>query len=166
MDWWAYAVQQNCSWYWKKIVEIKDLFRAKLDKSAFMAVQYSIQSGYDILYDQHIKVQWSKFVWERCSIPKHRYILWLVLHRKLRTKEHLSKYFHAMDTVCLLCGDHKEDITHLFFQCTYSKICFVKMKEWIGCQAQTEHYQALLQWISKAKHLSKLRKGFFIAAVT
>ncbi|XP_062104541.1 uncharacterized protein LOC133815753 [Humulus lupulus] len=131
-----------------------------------MAVQYSIQSGYAILYDQHIKVQWSKFVWERCSIPKHRYILWLALHQKLRTKEQLSKYFPAMDTVCLLCGDHKEDITHLFFQCTYSKICLVKMKEWIGCRVQTEHYQALLQWISKAKHLSKLRKGFFIAVVS
>ncbi|XP_062112043.1 uncharacterized protein LOC133823367 [Humulus lupulus] len=118
MDWWAYTVQQNCSWYWKKIVEIKDFFRAKLDRSAFMAMKYSIQFGHAILYDQHTKVQWSKYEWERCSIPKHRYILWLALHQKLRTKEYLSKHWHAMDTECLLCGDHNEEISHLFFQCT------------------------------------------------
>ncbi|XP_062089470.1 uncharacterized protein LOC133796004 [Humulus lupulus] len=137
-----------------------------MDRSAFMAMKYSIQSGHAILYDQHTKVQWSKYVWERCSIPKHRYILWLTLHQKLRTREYLSKHCQAMDIVCLLCGDHNGEISHLFFQCTYNKIYLVKMKEWIGCRAQTENYHTLLQWISKAKHLSKLRRDFYIAAVS
>ncbi|XP_062112512.1 uncharacterized protein LOC133823677 [Humulus lupulus] len=166
VDWWEYTVQQNYSWYWKKIVAIKELFKVKLDKSAFMAMQYSIQSGYDILYDQHINVQWSKFVWERSSIPKHRFILWLVMLQKLSTRTYINRYLPSLDTVCLLCGDHNEDLPHLFFQCTYSKACLLRVKDWIGCRAQTEHYHQLLQWIYKAKHLSKVRKGFFIVVVT
>ncbi|XP_062113351.1 uncharacterized protein LOC133824483 [Humulus lupulus] len=166
VDWWEYSVQQNCSWYWKKIVAIKDLFKVKLDKAAFIAMKHSIQSVYDILYDQHINVQWSKSVWERISIPKHRFILWLVMLQKLSTRSYISRYLPGLDTVCLLCGDHNEDLPHLFFQCTYSKAFLLRMKEWIGCRAQTEHYHQLLQWIYKAKHLSKVKKGIFIAVVT
>ncbi|XP_062118799.1 uncharacterized protein LOC133832476 [Humulus lupulus] len=89
-DWWEYSVQPNCSWYWKKIVAIKHLFKVKLDKASFIAMKYSIQSRYDLLHHQHINVQWSKFVWERSSIPKHRFILWLVMLQKLSTRSYIS----------------------------------------------------------------------------
>ncbi|XP_062110644.1 uncharacterized protein LOC133822358 [Humulus lupulus] len=101
MDWWTYPVQQNCSWYWRKIIAIKELFRAKMDRSSFIALKYSVQTGHSILYDQK---------------P--------------------------------------------------SKQCLVKMKEWLGCRAQTENLYKLLQWFSKVKYFSKLRRRFCIAAVS
>ncbi|XP_062073580.1 uncharacterized protein LOC133777843 [Humulus lupulus] len=61
-DWWEYKVQPDYSWYWKKLVTIKDLFKAKLDKTSIIAMKYSIQSGHDILYDHPISVQWRNFV--------------------------------------------------------------------------------------------------------
>ncbi|XP_062113563.1 uncharacterized protein LOC133824628 [Humulus lupulus] len=137
-----------------------------MDEAAFMAVKYGIQSGHAILYDQQTKVQWSKYVWERCNIPKHRYILWLTLHQKLKTRDYLNKHCQVVDKMCLLCGNHTEEISHLFFQCDYSRLCLVKLKEWIGCRAQTGNYHTLLRWISKAKHLTKLRRSFYIAAVS
>ncbi|XP_062103181.1 uncharacterized protein LOC133814203 [Humulus lupulus] len=137
-----------------------------MDRALFVALRYSVQTGHSILYDQQTKVQWSKYVWERCTIPKHRYILWLAMQQRLRTRVYLSRFWHEMDKLCLLCGDHNEDISHLFFQCTYSNQCLKKMKDWLGCRAQTEDFYKLLQWFSKVKYFSKLRKKFCIATVT
>jgi len=27
VDWWEYRSSPDCSWYWKKLVKIKDLFK-------------------------------------------------------------------------------------------------------------------------------------------
>ncbi|XP_062094157.1 uncharacterized protein LOC133800218 [Humulus lupulus] len=118
VDWWEYKTQSDCNWYWKKLVAVKDLFKAKLDMTSFIAMKYNIKSGHDILFAPPLKVHWRNVVWERLSIPRHRFIL---------------------------CNS-----------------CLLKVKNWLGWRAQAEQYKRLIQWITKAKHLCKVRKSILI----
>ncbi|XP_062118106.1 uncharacterized protein LOC133831720 [Humulus lupulus] len=82
-NWWEYQPPTDCSWYWKRLVAVKEAFKAKADLSYFAALRYSIKIGLDLLFDQPLAVGWSKVVWDRLSIPKHRIVLWLVMLQRL-----------------------------------------------------------------------------------
>ncbi|XP_062094188.1 uncharacterized protein LOC133800251 [Humulus lupulus] len=122
--WWNYTTPPNSSWYWRKIVAVKDVIKAKIDLNTFIIKGYSIQYRYVSLYPFTERVQWNKNVWGRLNIPKHRFIFWLAMKEKLCTRVQISKYNPAIDRSCLLCGNQDEDEKHLFFECTYSWRCF------------------------------------------
>ncbi|XP_062119132.1 uncharacterized protein LOC133832866 [Humulus lupulus] len=100
-------------------------------------------------------------VWGRLNIPKHRFIFWLAMKEKLRTRVQISKYNPAIDRSCLLCGDHDEDEKHLFFECSYSWSCLTRMKAWLRWSTRAENLGCLLHWIDKAKQISKVRKQIY-----
>ncbi|KAL2903477.1 30S ribosomal protein S16 [Bienertia sinuspersici] len=41
--------------------------------------------------------RWCNLVWDRKSMPKHRFISWLAIHDKLYTRDRLRK-FHIIDS--------------------------------------------------------------------
>ncbi|XP_062075816.1 uncharacterized protein LOC133779936 [Humulus lupulus] len=100
INWWDYQAPMDCSWYWERLVAIKDAFKAKADLSKFAALRYSIKAGHDLLYEQPLAVSWSKIVWDRLSIPKHRFVLWLKLKQGLGWNSaslnlvHLIRWIH------------------------------------------------------------------------
>ena len=47
---------------------------------------YSLNQVYKEYSDQLPKVPWSSFVWNRVSVPKAQFVVWLVLQDKLMTK--------------------------------------------------------------------------------
>ena len=97
-------------------------------------------------------------MWERMSIPKHRVMMWLAMLGKLRTKENLCNIGLVADKNCLLCNEGEETISHLFFECTYSKLCLEEIKLWMGIQCRKLTLELLLRWIKKSKvHLIKKR---------
>ncbi|XP_030504024.2 uncharacterized protein LOC115719211 [Cannabis sativa] len=76
-QWWDYDA--DCSWYWKKLVGVKNKLKLKTDVASFVLQKYKIQNGYRLLFSNHGKISWCKFVWDRLIIPKYKFILWLVL---------------------------------------------------------------------------------------
>ncbi|XP_062113178.1 uncharacterized protein LOC133824317 [Humulus lupulus] len=165
LDWWEYKAPSACSWYWRKMVAVKDLFKAKIDLASFSAMKFGIKTGHDLLFASPLKVHWAKFVWERFSIPKHRFILWLVMLQRLRTRVFIRNYNSTLDPSCLFCGEHNEDVHHLFFQCKYSKQCLLQVKKWLGWKVKAEDYENLLQWIFKTRRWSRFRKSILTAVV-
>ncbi|XP_062093551.1 uncharacterized protein LOC133799564 [Humulus lupulus] len=147
------------------MVAVKDLFKEKIDLASFSAMKFSIKTGHDLLFASPLKVHWAKFVWERFYIPKHRFILWLVMLQRLCTRVFIRNYNSTLDPSCLFCGEHNEDIDHLFFQCKYSKQCLLQVKKWLGWKVKEEDYENLLQWIFKTRRWSKFRKSILTALV-
>jgi len=49
-DWWDYQAPFDCSWYWKKIMKNKELFKQGISQKASWAWQdkpiYTIRDGY------------------------------------------------------------------------------------------------------------------------
>lgn len=51
--------------------------------------RYKIKEVYNLLLPESPKVNWAKAVWNRMSLPKHRFILWLSTQNRLKIKEKL-----------------------------------------------------------------------------
>lgn len=73
------------------------------------------------------KVAWAIGIWNRMSFPKHRFIAWLGIQNRLRTKDILLHFGVCPDNLCCLCGIEVETHIHLFFECEFSKQLLAKM---------------------------------------
>lgn len=114
-DWWNYKASIHASWYWRKLVNLKDQIKQKGHLN-FQTQRYSIAKGYELFRPSLMKVGWRREVWARLNIPKHSVILWLVMLNRLKTKERLVKFGMQMNELCSLCNRQKENIRHLFFE--------------------------------------------------
>ena len=76
------------------------------------------------------KVSWDKVIWARASIPRHAFIAWVCVHRRLPTKVRLSKLYHQNDLQCVLCSHHNEDDSHLFTACPYAREVWDAVMHW------------------------------------
>lgn len=163
-DWWSYEIKGGASWYWKRLVSLKNSLREKTQLANFVATPYTIKRGCDMMNEQihDVKVTWDKIVWERMTLPKHRFIMWLAMLGKLRTKDVLWRIGVVNDQQCLLCNAQTEQIQHLFFECTYSKACLTGIKEWLGWKSNAQCLEKLTKQISKIKQRSVKKKIFAV----
>ncbi|KAM6563917.1 hypothetical protein CsatB_023915 [Cannabis sativa] len=143
-QWWEYDAPNDCSWYWKKVVGVKNRLKEKIGAASFLMQQYTIQGGYKLLFNNNDKVTWHRDVWDRLSIPKHKFIFWLVMWGRLNTKERIAKYDIHIDETCLFCGKEKESISHLFFACDYSRKCLQQLKAWLSWRTHADSIHNLL----------------------
>lgn len=65
----------------------------------------------------------------------------------------------------MICGQAKETITHLFFQCLGSKNCLQAVKQWLQWKTDAMEIQCLFRWIQRAK-TTKYRKKIMALALT
>ncbi|XP_062103059.1 uncharacterized protein LOC133814064 [Humulus lupulus] len=70
-NWWDYKCPTDCSWYWKRLVAVKDSFKAKISHDSFLSQIYNIKLGLNLLFPQESRVPWRKFVWDRFITPNH-----------------------------------------------------------------------------------------------
>ena len=166
-NWWEYEITAECSWYWRKIVAVKNAFKEKMDLTSFVNTKYSIKQGYKMLFEQQqvMKVEWCSIVWERLSILKHRVIMWLVLLGRIRTRDKLWNLGIVSDQLCMLCGNATENIQHLFFECWYSSGCLQEVQLWLGWKSTSRTLEGLLKWIRKAR-MSVVKKRILYAVLS
>ena len=62
-EWWDYQAPKDSSWYWRKIVAVKENLKSKIDLIKFCQQKYTIKSGYQLLFtEKGSKVQWCNSV--------------------------------------------------------------------------------------------------------
>lgn len=124
-DWWQYQPQAESCWYWRKICSIKGKFAAGYSGNKWLHSngEYTIQSGYRWKSGNGNQWPWWRDTWNKMNVPKHSFICWLAMHRRLLTRDRLARMGVCQETECLLCGCKPENIDHLFFECDYSKKC-------------------------------------------
>ena len=71
-----YKPHWDSSWYWKKLIEIKEECSGK---EMHRTEEYRISEGYRTLMEKHDKERWSSSVWNKMNVPKHSFIFWLVM---------------------------------------------------------------------------------------
>ncbi|XP_021775094.1 uncharacterized protein LOC110738956 [Chenopodium quinoa] len=102
------------------------------DRWVVDAKGYSIASGYKWLKLQYADVDWSSWVWNRLNIPRHRFICWMIMWKKIRVRAHLAKIGVITDDKCPLCENSAETVEHLFFNCQYTRKCCIELQSRIG----------------------------------
>ncbi|KAM6587484.1 hypothetical protein CsatA_010089 [Cannabis sativa] len=163
-DWWNYTASIHASWYWKKLVAIKEQLKLKCDTAAFQQRQYTIAAGYVLFSPPGTKQKWCNEVWNRLNIPKHSVILWLAMLNRLKTKERLLKHGLQVSELCCLCNEQTETVQHLFFECDVAVKWLQDIKQWLSWNVVSLNLATLLRWIARAK-ISRFRKKVYTAAI-
>ena len=76
------------------------------------------------------KVPWSRFVWNKASMPKSKFILWLLMLNKLK-KSKLLKIQPVNDDQCPMYLSNAETVEHMFFKCSFSAKCLTELGNWL-----------------------------------
>ncbi|XP_070029594.1 uncharacterized protein [Nicotiana sylvestris] len=87
------------------------------------------------------------------NVPKHSFISWLVMRKKLLTKDRTLKMKITEDSDCILCVGNTESIEHLFFECTYSRLCLDEVLKWLGMNIQNMEVMGI--W----RRMTRIAKG-------
>lgn len=84
---------KQASWIVRKILQVgRWLAEAGLNVNEEMGREtYSIHVLYNQLRGKHYKVLWKKLICNNQGSPKWKFILYLVVHKRLYTKDRLSK---------------------------------------------------------------------------
>lgn len=81
---------------------------------------YTVSSAWNCIRSHHPKVPWCKLLWGQMHIPRHSFICWFVMHRRLSTRSRLVKWGIVNDASCCFCGHEEETLNHLFFGCCFT----------------------------------------------
>ncbi|XP_026443893.1 uncharacterized protein LOC113344037 [Papaver somniferum] len=93
------------------------------DKTIWTASTYgefSMKDTYLALVPKGHNISWHRLVWFKGLIPRHPFIGWLAMHRRLKTRKKLLQWGSIKDAQCLLCRETIEDEDHLFCSCSFS----------------------------------------------
>lgn len=150
-DWRHYVPNSNVSWYWRQLTHIKDKFRSGYcgDKWKFDKKGYSAASGYKWLRADQEEVQWAKWVWNKLSVPKHRFLSWIIMWGRLNTRDRLRRIGLQVPQYCPLCGDQTETAEHVFIQCDYAVRCRQKLEQCLGVSPSTADLNSFSAWLHK-----------------
>ncbi|XP_021843839.1 uncharacterized protein [Spinacia oleracea] len=160
-----YVPPLAASWPVKFICKVKDVCNDKFQGSAWLSTpNYSIKNTYTSLSTQPETNHWSSFIWSRLTIPKHRFSLWLALLDRHKTKARLFLYGIGDDNLCAICGSGPETSAHLFFECSYSTDCLVRVLDWLGISHTRKNVLQVLHWTRRYCRNAFKRK-FMLAAV-
>ncbi|XP_021734864.1 uncharacterized protein LOC110701538 [Chenopodium quinoa] len=123
--WKRFQCAHNTSWNWKHLWWVKDKLKTGYVGNSWSGNPngYTIASGYNWLEIQYSNVKWGDWVWNKLNIPRHKFVCWLIMWRRIRVRVHLYKIGVINNPSCPLCDDGEETVDHLFFECDYSRKC-------------------------------------------
>ncbi|XP_048501464.2 uncharacterized protein LOC104897645 [Beta vulgaris subsp. vulgaris] len=109
--------------------------------------------------------RYSKGIWNRLSIPKHRFILWLALKQRLMTRERLAKMGITECTDCCLCGVDTETHEHLFFECGFSRRCLIQLHLWLGVRRHDFSLYQHMTWLLRSHETGSFHRKVIMTSV-
>ncbi|XP_075515951.1 uncharacterized protein LOC142550775 [Primulina tabacum] len=133
---WNWSSKHDDSTLIKNILLIRDEL-VRVDGSLAAAtsrlhIWFDKSGGLSRAYDYFVHAKgvwpWKPLLAKSCILPKHRFILWLLAHSKLMTRDRLG---FLSDRRCLLCEEEDETVAHLFFRCRISKIIWDNVRTWL-----------------------------------
>ncbi|KAL2929855.1 hypothetical protein RDABS01_035265 [Bienertia sinuspersici] len=166
---WEYKPSVLASWVWRSICTIKRRLTS-MDTADWWPPSgqgFKIGKIYHKIKSRGNKenrVKWASMVWNRTSIPKHCFIWWLAVQKRLMVKRRLFKYGVSSDPWCALCGTHEESHDHLFFRCQFSKRVWEDVFTWLQVRGKWSNMSELVHWCRRRCRTSKVRSQAIIAA--
>lgn len=158
-NWKRYKCPSNVGWYWRSIWRVRDIMKDGYQRDIWKLNPrgYTVANGYKWPSPDYPKVNWSNWIWNRLNIPKHRYICWLAIWKRLNFRQKLKNIGVIDDSSCPLCGDQEETPEHVFFKCAYSSHCRILLLQSINVQGQFDTMESCNEWLQKIPSRFKRR---------
>lgn len=131
-NWWDHHAPSTASWVVKNLCKVKEDLKSMQVHTWANNSCYKINDLYKMMMDDDTSAPWAKVVWNRMSVPKHKFIMWLGVQDRLQTKGRLHKFGVCQDDICCICGLVAEIGKYLFFECSYSTQLIQVLMRWIG----------------------------------
>lgn len=121
---WVSDMRKSSSPPWKSICSFRNQLLALLGEPfEVIATLQSwhneagtfIANAHEFFHFKDNPVSWTKVVWEKWSLLRYNFILWLAVLGKLGTRDRLT--FLSNESLCTLCSKDDESHAHLFFSC-------------------------------------------------
>lgn len=119
---WGYSAPTDGSWYWKKICSVKGIITRYYSATKFSSMrQYSVKAVYQKMTPGQHRVLWDNIIWCRLAVPNHKFISWLSVLNRLKTRDRLFKFGVCDELVFPMCAVENETHEHTFF-CTVGNV--------------------------------------------
>lgn len=126
-----------------KITTLPDRYVWKSSTSS----NFYIASYYDNIRRRNPKVPWYRLVWAGRIPEKCKFITWLLLHQRLKTRMFLTARGLNIDIVCPLCNSASESCQHIFFGCKFAKEVWKKTLATHGISRNPSMWGNELRWL-------------------
>ncbi|XP_021973659.1 uncharacterized protein LOC110868702 [Helianthus annuus] len=126
--------------------------------------EFSAATAWDDLRVGQDEVNWAKVVWFPQAIPRHSFIMWLIVQKKLKTQD-VIRGWNSSDNAnfnlmcCSLCTSKPDSHEHLFFECGYASSIWNGVKEKAGMSSIQNKWDSILDFLvgnatsTKATHI-------------
>jgi len=79
-----------------------------------------LKEAFHLKKQHHLKIPWTKCIWNRDIRPSKATIVWRLMMGKLPIDDMLAQRGCYLPSICSLCQKCVEAQLHLFFECPYS----------------------------------------------
>ncbi|XP_022030685.1 uncharacterized protein LOC110931607 [Helianthus annuus] len=98
------------------------------------------------------EVDWSGIVWFAQCIPRHAFMMWLIMKGKLLTQDKilqwdLSRRKNMNMMCCLLCYENFDSHQHLFFECKFSDKVWNMIRSKVGMVVVSSRWVDIIDWL-------------------
>ena len=99
------AQTSNCSWSWRKLLQIRNLARQFVVMQDGVEVwkksspKFKIAEVWKEIRPKKERVSWYKLLWSSLNVPKHAVVVWMAILSRLPTKDRLITWGMEVDYV-------------------------------------------------------------------
>nr|XP_043639248.1 uncharacterized protein LOC122610318 [Erigeron canadensis] len=114
---------------------------------------FSSSAVWNALRQRGEEVNWAHLVWFSSCIPKHAFIMWLIIREKLLTQDKILKWSPSrrlnMNVMCCsLCIAAFDSHSHLFFECKYSMQVWLRVRNDAFMQHIPPKWNDIMDWLN------------------
>lgn len=113
-------VEEEIEKYQVNWVQNEDISLWKNEKGKYKKA-FSTRGTWLNIREEHQTCYWHKAIWFKHATPKYSFIAWVVIQGRLLTGDRMQLWNGNVDTSCVFCQEQMETLSHLFFECSYSR---------------------------------------------
>lgn len=136
-----FILPQNVSWSLRNILKCRNL---GLDLNSH--AKPKSKDLYEKIRHVHEKKDWRALILNNKARPRAWIISWLVLWRRVATKDRIQKFGIQTDKKCVFC-DADENIPHLFMDCLIVQKMWRSLTLWAGFDHSIQTFEIEQEWI-------------------
>ncbi|XP_021993818.1 uncharacterized protein LOC110890505 [Helianthus annuus] len=134
--------------------------------------EYSSSGVWNSVRAREQEVNWASIVWFSQCVPRHAFLMWLIVRRKLLTQDKILQWSYPrrknMNMMCcLLCYENVDSHDHLFFECKLSSEIWCTVRSKVGMDRVEPRWTEIVEWLkhrSRSKSATNLLCKLIVAA--
>ncbi|KAJ0909470.1 putative RNA-directed DNA polymerase [Helianthus annuus] len=117
-----------------------------------MQVDFSTSAVWDDIRNGQDLVPWNNAIWFPQAIPRHAFIMWLIVNKKLKTQDVMSRWNSSGNAnynllCCSLCISGPDSHEHLFFECSFGLQIWNGVKVLAGMEEVCNKWDSIYEYL-------------------